>query len=219
MLICRMRPCCSRQVTSPVLTNRKPPYSLAGGLFDALQATDGRMYAVSNEVGRKAAQFLRDAEGIDPQPGSGDRDCGARAGCRDRGGGRDDLILLNITVGIREDPGGLHPVSPHDVRPGDCRGGRTKGLLQNSGSGSHTMDEDQIIGELKKQGIDLVSSVPCDRARGFFSGCPGIPGHRPDPERGWRGHWRELTHRCPPGHRDPELGLGEHAQRDPFPGR
>ncbi|HVP97124.1 sulfopyruvate decarboxylase subunit beta [Methanoregula sp.] len=30
------------------------------------------------------------------------------------------------------------------------------------------MDEIQIIGELKRQGIDLVSSIPCDRARGLF---------------------------------------------------
>ena len=35
------------------------------------------------------------------------------------------------------------------------------------------MDEDQIIGELKKQGIDLVSSVPCDRAKGLFFRLPG----------------------------------------------
>ena len=30
-------------VMSPVLTNRTPPYGIAGGLFDALQATDGCM--------------------------------------------------------------------------------------------------------------------------------------------------------------------------------
>ncbi len=34
------------------------------------------------------------------------------------------------------------------------------------------MDEDQIIGELKRQGIDLVSSVPCDRAKGLFFKLP-----------------------------------------------
>ena len=34
------------------------------------------------------------------------------------------------------------------------------------------MDEDQIIGELKKEGIDLVSSVPCDRAKGLFFKLP-----------------------------------------------
>jgi sulfopyruvate decarboxylase subunit beta len=34
------------------------------------------------------------------------------------------------------------------------------------------MDEDQIIGELKKQGVDLVSSVPCDRAKELFFKLP-----------------------------------------------
>jgi len=34
------------------------------------------------------------------------------------------------------------------------------------------MDEDQIIGELKRQGIDLVSSIPCDRAKGLFFKLP-----------------------------------------------
>jgi len=34
------------------------------------------------------------------------------------------------------------------------------------------MDEYQIIGELKKQGIDLVSAIPCDRAKGLFFSLP-----------------------------------------------
>ncbi len=94
-------------VMSPVLTNRKPPYSLAGGLFDALQATDGRMYAVSNEVGRKAAQLLRDAEGIDPDPAAAIATAALVQAAETGAVGRDDLILLNITGGgygrIRED--------------------------------------------------------------------------------------------------------------------
>ena len=34
------------------------------------------------------------------------------------------------------------------------------------------MDEHQIIAELKGQGIDLVSSIPCDRAKGLFFSLP-----------------------------------------------
>jgi len=34
------------------------------------------------------------------------------------------------------------------------------------------MDENQIIGELKSQGIDLVSAIPCDRAKGLFFKLP-----------------------------------------------
>jgi sulfopyruvate decarboxylase len=34
------------------------------------------------------------------------------------------------------------------------------------------MDENQIIDELKEQGIDLVSAIPCDRAKGLFFRLP-----------------------------------------------
>ncbi|MCX6689988.1 MAG: sulfopyruvate decarboxylase subunit beta [Methanoregula sp.] len=34
------------------------------------------------------------------------------------------------------------------------------------------MDENQIIAELKEQGIDLVSAIPCDRAKGLFFKLP-----------------------------------------------
>jgi cysteate synthase len=94
-------------VMSPVLTNRKPPYALAGGLYDALCATDGRMYAVSNDEGRVAAQLLRDTEGIDPDPAAAVATAALVQAAEAGAVGRDDLILLNITGGgydrIRED--------------------------------------------------------------------------------------------------------------------
>jgi len=34
------------------------------------------------------------------------------------------------------------------------------------------MDDNQIIGELKNQGIDLVCSIPCDKAKGLFYRIP-----------------------------------------------
>nr|WP_319375023.1 sulfopyruvate decarboxylase subunit beta [uncultured Methanoregula sp.] len=34
------------------------------------------------------------------------------------------------------------------------------------------MDENQIIGELKEQGINLVTSIPCDKAKGLFFSLP-----------------------------------------------
>jgi cysteate synthase len=94
-------------VMSRVLTNRKPPYALAGGLYDALCATDGRMYAVSNEEGRAAAQILRDTERIDPDPAAAIATAALVQAAEAGAIGRDDLILLNITGGgydrIRED--------------------------------------------------------------------------------------------------------------------
>lgn len=34
------------------------------------------------------------------------------------------------------------------------------------------MDEKEIIGEMKSQGVDLVTSIPCDRAKGLFFRLP-----------------------------------------------
>jgi len=39
------------------------------------------------------------------------------------------------------------------------------------------MDEEQIIGELKKQGVDVVSSIPCDKAKSLFYRLPGAFRH------------------------------------------
>jgi len=94
-------------VMSPVLTNRQPPYAIAGGLYDALEATKGEMYAVSNTAGRAAEKLIREAEGIDPDPAAAVATA-ALVQAADAGTiGQDDTILLNITGGgyerIRED--------------------------------------------------------------------------------------------------------------------
>ena len=56
------------RVFSDVLTNREPPYAIPGGVFDAMSATDGRMYAVSNEEARAAGTLFTELEGIDLDP-------------------------------------------------------------------------------------------------------------------------------------------------------
>ena len=102
-------------VMSPVLTNRSPPYSITGGLFDALQATDGCMYAVSNEEGKAAMQIIRDTLGIDPDPAAAVATAALMQGVENGAVGPDDHILLNITGGgyerIRED----HTLYPLEV--------------------------------------------------------------------------------------------------------
>ena len=52
-------------IDAKVLSNRKPPYSLAGGLFDALKATGGEVFAVTNAMARKARKLFKELEGID----------------------------------------------------------------------------------------------------------------------------------------------------------
>lgn len=55
-------------IDAKVLSNRKPPYSIKGGLYDALKATNGDVLVVTNAQGRKAARLFEELEGIDIHP-------------------------------------------------------------------------------------------------------------------------------------------------------
>jgi len=55
-------------IDAKVLSNRKPPYSIKGGLYDALKATDGDVLVVTNAQERKAARLFEELEGIDIHP-------------------------------------------------------------------------------------------------------------------------------------------------------
>ena len=52
-------------IDAKVLSNRKPPYSLAGGLYDALKATNGNIMVATNAQARRARKLFRELEGID----------------------------------------------------------------------------------------------------------------------------------------------------------
>lgn len=56
------KPCAS------VLSNRKPPYGIAGGIYDALVATNGRAYGITNKETIAASQIFESLEGIDIDP-------------------------------------------------------------------------------------------------------------------------------------------------------
>jgi cysteate synthase len=102
-------------VYSDVLTNREPPYSVRGGLFDALSATGGEMYAVSNEDACSAEKLFMDTEGMDLDPAASVCIASLIAASEKGTIKKDGRILLNITGGgyrrVREDFT-LIPVSP-----------------------------------------------------------------------------------------------------------
>lgn len=52
-------------VNAKVLTNRRPPYSLIGGLYDALSDTNGEVLSASNDEAEKAARLFLETEGND----------------------------------------------------------------------------------------------------------------------------------------------------------
>lgn len=55
-------------IDAKVLSNRKPPYSLAGGLFDALKATNGDILMADNLQAARAAELFLQTEDIDIHP-------------------------------------------------------------------------------------------------------------------------------------------------------
>lgn len=91
-----------RQLGAPVLSTRRPAYSLTGGLFDALTATDGAMLAITNAEAAAARRLIEETEGIDVDPAAAVALASllraARAGRLERNA----VVLLNITGGGRE---------------------------------------------------------------------------------------------------------------------
>ncbi len=55
-------------IDAKVLSNRKPPYGLAGGLYDALKATGGDIMVATNAQARRARKLFFELEGIDIYP-------------------------------------------------------------------------------------------------------------------------------------------------------
>jgi cysteate synthase len=56
------------QIQAPVLANRNPPYSIRGGLYDALSESQGDVFAVTNGEAFAAARLFEEKEKIDLEP-------------------------------------------------------------------------------------------------------------------------------------------------------
>ena len=55
-------------IDAKVLSNRKPPYTFVGGLYDALKATNGDVMVATNAQARRAGKLFKELEGIDIHP-------------------------------------------------------------------------------------------------------------------------------------------------------
>jgi cysteate synthase len=89
-------------IDAKVLSNRKPPYSLAGGLFDALKDAGGDVLLATNEESRAAAQIFLKTEGIDIHPASAVATATLIDAVKKDQIEKDALIMLNITGGGEE---------------------------------------------------------------------------------------------------------------------
>jgi len=89
----------SASIRAKVLANRKPPYSIPGGLYDALLETGGYMDYATNEELERAKHLFETLEGIDIDPAAGVATASliknVKAGKIDP----DAVIMLNITGG------------------------------------------------------------------------------------------------------------------------
>lgn len=87
------------EITAKVLSNRKPPYSIAGGLYDVLKASNGDMEIVTNEELAAACQLFETLEGTDIHPAAGVAVESLRKAVNSGKVGKDEVIMLNITGG------------------------------------------------------------------------------------------------------------------------
>ena len=55
----------AESIDAKVLSNRKPPYGIKGGLFDALTDTGGDILVATNEEARAAKKLFAETEGVD----------------------------------------------------------------------------------------------------------------------------------------------------------
>lgn len=90
------------EIDAKVLSNRKPPYPITGGLYDALTDTGGDVLKATNRDGRAAKKLFYETEGVDIYSASA---IALASLIHTRNEGRidsDALIMLNIT-GAGED--------------------------------------------------------------------------------------------------------------------
>jgi cysteate synthase len=90
------------EILAKVLSNRKPPYSIIGGLFDALTDTGGMVLTVSNREALSAAELFLEQEGIDLHPASSVAAASLIHAVKNGLVEKDAVIMLNITGGGEE---------------------------------------------------------------------------------------------------------------------
>lgn len=86
-------------IKAKVLSNRKPPYSIAGGLFDAMKDAGGDMYLITNEeLAEWKERFLK-LEGVDIYSAASVAVASLAKAVNEGAVKKDEVIMLNITGG------------------------------------------------------------------------------------------------------------------------
>jgi cysteate synthase len=90
------------EIDAKVLSNRKPPYPIAGGLYDALMETGGDVVTITNEEARAANRIFIETEGIDIHPAAAVATASLIRATDSGDLNPEAVIMLNITGGGEE---------------------------------------------------------------------------------------------------------------------
>ncbi|MFX1318086.1 MAG: cysteate synthase [Promethearchaeota archaeon] len=90
---------CIKEMHALVLSNRSPPYSIEGGVYDALTSTHGQMYSVTNKEAQQAGKKFESLEGIDILPAAEVAVASLFQAIELERIGNTDYTLLNVTGG------------------------------------------------------------------------------------------------------------------------
>lgn len=86
-------------IVAKVLSNRKPPYSIAGGLFDAMKDAGGDILLATNEDVAAASELFERLEGIDIHPAAAVAVASLISEAKSGRIDKDATVMLNITGG------------------------------------------------------------------------------------------------------------------------
>lgn len=120
-------------INAKVLSNRRPPYGIVGGLYDALKDTDGEMFAITNAAAKKAADLFEQTEGCDIYSAAAVATASLIKAVAEGKVDKEKIVMLNITGG------------------GECKAQEGKDLwyLKPSHTFSLTPDEADVIAKVE----------------------------------------------------------------------
>jgi len=89
----------TKAILATVLSNRRPPYAIPGGIFDVLTESQGDMFAVDNVEARQAMRMFERCERIDIDAAAGVALAALIKAAASHKISRDSTILLHVTGG------------------------------------------------------------------------------------------------------------------------
>ena len=90
------------EIDAKVLSNRKPPYPIAGGLYDAMKDAGGDVLLATNSQAKEAGELFLKTEGIDIHPAAAIATATLIEAIKNNTIDKDSIIMLNITGGGEE---------------------------------------------------------------------------------------------------------------------